>query len=142
MKRDHTPSTTAPAQSTKLNWAEGALAEGLACYQREEFFQAHEHWESVWLHLQEPEKSFLQALIQMTVAFHHLQVGNSAGAASLLRKALHRFEVTPASVAEIAISPLSAGVSEWLHAIESGAQHDRLAFPHIYLLDSQPGAAL
>jgi hypothetical protein len=41
---------------------------------------------------EEPEKSFLQALIQITAAIHHLPVGSSAGAVSLLR----RLELCPA----------------------------------------------
>ena len=49
-----------------LDWNSGALAEGIRCYRDCEFFLAHEHWESVWLRLEEPEKSFLQALIQTT----------------------------------------------------------------------------
>jgi uncharacterized protein len=57
---------------TRLDWSCGELAEGLRCYRAEEFFLAHEHWEGVWLKAQEPEKTFLQALIQTTAAFHHL----------------------------------------------------------------------
>ena len=44
-----------------LDWSCGALAEGLRCYRNEEFFLAHEHWEAIWLHCEEPEKTFLQA---------------------------------------------------------------------------------
>ena len=43
-----------------LNWTHGSLAEGLRCYHAQEFFAAHEHWESAWLASQEPEKTFLQ----------------------------------------------------------------------------------
>ena len=79
-----------------FDWSCGALAEGLGCYRREEFFLAHEHWEAVWLGAEEPEKTFLQALIQVTAAFHHLQRGNVVGAVSLLRAALRRLEAYPA----------------------------------------------
>jgi len=68
-----------------LDWQNGALAEGLACYCKCEYFLAHEHWESVWLQLHDPEKSFLQALIQVTAAFHHLHTGNIRGGLSLFR---------------------------------------------------------
>ena len=61
-----------------LDWSCGALAEGLQCYESGEFFLAHEHWEGVWLNCEEPEKTFLQALIQITAAFHHLQRKNRA----------------------------------------------------------------
>jgi predicted metal-dependent hydrolase len=114
-----------------LDWKCGALAEGLTCYRRGEFFLAHEEWESVWLTLEEPEKSFLQALIQMTAAFHHLQAGNSAGAVSLLRRTLRRLELCPACFGGIAVKSLCTEAYEWLRAIESGAPSMPTAFPQI-----------
>jgi predicted metal-dependent hydrolase len=102
-----------------LDWRSGALAEGLACYRHEEFFEAHEHWEDVWRGLEDPEKSFLQSLIQMTVAFHHLGKGNSAGAASLLRRALRRLEICDADFGGIAVAPLRQEVRGWIRAIEN-----------------------
>lgn len=114
-----------------LNWQSGALAEGLACYRRAEFFLAHEEWESVWLTLAEPEKSFLQALIKMTAAFHHLQAGNSIGAVSLLRRTLRRLELCPACFGGIAVTSLSTEICEWLRAMESGAPSIPAAFPQI-----------
>jgi hypothetical protein len=121
-----------------LNWKCGALAEGLACYRHAEFFLAHEHWESVWLSLREPEKSFLQALIQMTAAFHHLRAGNSAGAVSLLRRALRRLELSPTCFGGIAVSPLCGEVSECLREIESGAPNVPAAYPRICPMEPPP----
>jgi predicted metal-dependent hydrolase len=114
-----------------LDWNSGALAEGLACYRRGYFFAAHEHWESVWLTLDEPRKSFLQALIQVTAAFHHLDAGNSAGAVSLLRRALRQLEHSPAQFGGITVPPLCADISAWLCAIECGAQSPPAAHPEI-----------
>lgn len=105
---------------TPLDWNRGALAEGLACYRSGDFFLAHEHWESVWLGLQEPEKSFLQGLIQVAAAFHHLRRGNAAGAISLLSRALRRIESRPAVFGGIAVEPLRAEVRDWLRRLESG----------------------
>jgi hypothetical protein len=62
-----------------FDWTQGSLAEGLRRYEAGEFFAAHEAWESLWLESQEPEKTFLQGLIQVTAAFHHLQRNNSLG---------------------------------------------------------------
>ncbi len=103
-----------------LDWSAGELAEGLKCYRAAKFFEAHEHWESVWLRLEEPEKSFLQALIQVAAAFHHVQCGNSAGAASLLRRALRRLEVCPAEFGGIEVGPLREEIRMWVRAIEDG----------------------
>ena len=92
---------------------------GLACYQQEQFFEAHEHWEEVWLGLKEPEKSFLQALIQMTAAFHHLNRGNSEGSISLLRRALRRLESCPESFGGIRVTRLRSEVLDWIRALET-----------------------
>jgi len=51
----------------------GDLAEGLQRYEAGAFFSAHEAWEDVWLQSQEPDKTFVQALIQLTAARHHLR---------------------------------------------------------------------
>lgn len=118
-------------ESVSLDWKCQELAEGLACYRRREFFAAHEHWESVWLRLNNPEKSFLQGLIQLTAAFHHLQAGNRAGAVSLLRRVQRKLEGRPADFGGIAVAPLLAEVREWLHALESDGRPIPPAFPEI-----------
>lgn len=92
---------------------------------------AHEHWESVWLTLEEPEKSFLQALIQVTAAFHHLDSGNRAGAASLLGRALRRLERCLSHFGGIEVESLRAEISEWVRAIERGAPLTTEAPPRI-----------
>jgi uncharacterized protein len=136
--KDVKDSEIAYAEGVSLDWKCGALAEGLARYRRAEFFLAHEDWESVWLTLEEPEKSFLQALIQMTAAFHHLQAGNSAGAVSLLRRTLRRLELCPACFGGIAVTTLRTEVSEWLRVIESGAPSIPAAFPQICPISLPP----
>ncbi len=73
-----------------LDWNNGELFEGLRSFHSGAFFEAHEHWETVWLAAQEPEKTFLQGLIQVAAGFHHFQRGNCAGTISLLRSALRR----------------------------------------------------
>ena len=105
--------------STNLDWTTGPLAEGLHCYRTRQFFEAHEHWEAVWLTLREPEKSFLQALIQITAAFHHLQRGNRSGAASLLRRALRRLESAPSNFCSLNVDFLRVHLRDSLDALES-----------------------
>jgi hypothetical protein len=48
------------------------------------FFEVHELLEPVWFRAPEPTRTALQGLIQVAVAFHHLENGNREGARSLL----------------------------------------------------------
>ncbi len=114
-----------------LDWDNGALAEGLACYRNREFFLAHEHWESVWLCSAEPEKTFLQALIQITAAFHHWQRKNRGGTASLLNGALRRLEPYPAEFGGVAVEPLRQSIRAWRRLLEAEESAPSLSYPTI-----------
>ncbi len=115
----------------QLDWANGGLAEGLRCYRAEKFFEAHEHWEGVWLGSPEPEKTFLQALIQIAAAFHHVQRANPEGATSLLQRALRRLEAYPETFGGIAVAPLCEEIRSWVQILEAGKTDANLAFPQI-----------
>jgi len=114
-----------------LDWSGGALAEGLRCYRNEEFFLAHEHWESVWLAAEGTEKTFLQALIQIAAAFHHRQRGNPAGMESLLRAALRRLDRYPDRYGDIAVTSLRESIGGWLQALDRQEIGPHPAFPPI-----------
>jgi hypothetical protein len=105
----------------KFDWTQGALAEGLRLYDAGEFFAAHEAWESVWLTAPEPEKTFLQGLIQVTAAFHHWQRKNYLGTERLLRAALRRLERYPACFGGISVDLLRDDIRAWLKELEAGA---------------------
>ncbi|HEV2323164.1 MAG TPA: DUF309 domain-containing protein [Terracidiphilus sp.] len=113
-----------------LDWNEGELADGLRCYRSRQFFEAHEHWELVWLRSVEPEKTFLQALIQTTAAFHHFQRKNFIGAVSLLRGALRRLEPYPDEFGGVAAEQLRRSIRAWLAALKSQLIPE-LPFPQI-----------
>ena len=114
-----------------LDWTHGDLFEGLRCFHSGAFFEAHEHWESVWLAAQEPEKTFLQGLIQVAASFHHFQRGNCAGTISLLRSALGRLDRYPEVYAGIVVAPLRVAIRSWLEALESVPQSAPPSFPTI-----------
>jgi len=105
----------------RFNWSSNALAEGMRCFSQQEFFAAHEHWETVWLTCEEPHKSFLQALIQVASAFHHHQRNNFPGTASLLKRALRKLEAVPACFEQVDVTELRLAIRDWLRALESPA---------------------
>jgi len=116
-----------------FDWTAGSLAEGLHCYRIQQFFEAHEYWESVWLTLNEPEKSFLQALVQISAAFHHLRQGNRIGTISLLTRSLRRLDRYPALYCGVNTARLREQARAWLTALEEHAEKLPADFPDLYI---------
>lgn len=117
----------------ELDWHHGELYEGRRCFDCGAYFEAHEHWELVWLTASEPEKTFLQALIQVAASFHHFQHDNYAGTASLLHSALGRLERYPDTFAGVAIEPLRAAIRMWHQSLGKGLPAELPAIPRLEL---------
>jgi predicted metal-dependent hydrolase len=58
---------------------------GIVLFNRGDFFEAHEVWESLWMETFGPEKPFYQGLIQAAVGLCHFCNGNLRGAVKLYR---------------------------------------------------------
>jgi uncharacterized protein len=56
---------------------------GILFFNRQDYFEAHEVWESLWMESAGPERRFYQALIQAAVALYHFGNGNLRGAVKL-----------------------------------------------------------
>jgi hypothetical protein len=67
---------------------ERAIEEATCLFNEGLFFEVHEILEAVWLKQGEQTRPLLQGLIQIAVAFHHLENRNLKGALSLLREGL------------------------------------------------------
>lgn len=102
-----------------LDWTKDDLQKGMACYRSGQYFEAHEHWESVWLRSEEPERTFLQALIQVAGAFHHFRRGNRNGSRSMTQKALMRLDRYPEVFGGVAVEHLRANLRAWLIALDT-----------------------
>ncbi|HYI12731.1 MAG TPA: DUF309 domain-containing protein [Thermoanaerobaculia bacterium] len=94
------------------------LEEGIARFNAQEFWHAHESWEREWLTAAAPHKQFLQGLIQLAAAYHHVQRGTYRGGVRLFDAALRKLEPFPEGY---------AGVDR-AEAVESAARHrERIA---------------
>ena len=71
------------------------FARGVDEFNRGFYFECHDTIEDLWAGLRGPSRDFFQGLIQVSVAFYHLGNGNLAGAESMSRRALKRFERYP-----------------------------------------------
>jgi uncharacterized protein len=121
--------------TTNFDWTTGALAEGLHCYCTQQFFEAHEHWEAVWLTLAEPEKSFLQSLVQISAAFHHLRRGNRIGAISLLTRSLRRLDRCSSSFCHVDVAKFREQSRAWLTALEDNSAELPAEYPELQLVN-------
>ncbi|MBM4317673.1 MAG: DUF309 domain-containing protein, partial [Deltaproteobacteria bacterium] len=45
--------------------------QGCRYFDEEDYFEAHEIWEEIWIDAFGPRRYFLQGLIQASVALHH-----------------------------------------------------------------------
>jgi uncharacterized protein len=104
---------------------------GIDLFNSGEFFQAHEAWEEIWLSATEPEKTFLQGLIQLAAAFHHGKRGNLAGMKSLLEAGLAKLEKFPADCRGIRLAELRLDAKDWLAAAQSSDEKEVRRFPQI-----------
>jgi predicted metal-dependent hydrolase len=69
-----------------------AIEKGVALFNDREFWHAHEAWEEIWLKATGEEKIFLQGLIQLAAAYHHVQRGTFRGGVRLFDAALRKLE--------------------------------------------------
>lgn len=114
-----------------FDWTAGPLCEGLRRYNAGEFFEAHEAWESVWLTAPQPEKTFLQGLIQVTVAMHHLSRNNLLGAIRLLTAALRKLEPHVPYFCSISVQFLCDDIRVCLHSLTGDPPVAQLPPPRI-----------
>src|SRR5258708_36112879 len=82
---------------------------GLEAFNSAHFYDAHEHWEEVWLETPNPDKMFLQGLIQVAAAFHHYSRANLQGTRNLLQAGLLKLNCFPEVHGGVGIWALSPG---------------------------------
>lgn len=104
---------------------------GFEQFNAREFFVAHETWEEIWLVAPEPDKTFLQGIIQVAAAFHHYRRGNTAGTQSLLDAGLQKLSKFPADYRGLQLEALCRGARNWLELLASGKDPGEGALPRI-----------
>jgi|ERR1700733_736118 uncharacterized protein len=102
---------------------------GVLHFNAQEFFEAHEVWEEIWLVESEPEKTFLQGIIQIAAAFHHYCRDNSDGAESLLAAGIVKLLRFPADHRGLAIGDLRSSAKQWARSIGAGEKLERADIP-------------
>ena len=63
---------------------------GVDSFNAKEYYDAHEYFEEIWTEHQLEDRLFIQALIQLSVAYFHISNFNKNGAIGLFNKALSK----------------------------------------------------
>jgi uncharacterized protein len=111
--------------------ADEKFRKGFEQFNNRRFFDAHDTWEAIWLPSPEPEKTFLQGIIQVAAAFHHYTRGNHRGTRSLLEAGLKKLERFPPQHRGIELEALRAAVHRWMLALATGADPGAHELPRI-----------
>jgi uncharacterized protein len=104
-----------------LDGEERALfARGVEQFNAGLYFECHDTLEEMWTGVRGPGRDFFQGLIQVSVAFYHLEGGNAPGALSMLARALARFAPYPGLYFGFDLAAHRAELAGWRERIEAG----------------------
>ena len=115
------------------------LLQGIAQFNREEWFDCHETLEDLWIGEPGLIRDMYQGILQVAVGLHHWKTGNYGGAVSLFRKGAELLRHVDGDCHGVDIAALIGAtelVRERLEALgpESMEELDRGLIPRIRLL--------
>lgn len=96
-----------------------AFWQGVAEFQRGEFYACHDTLEALWFEAQEPHKTFLQGILQIAVACYHLGNQNWRGAVILLGEGSRRLMSYRPEYEGIDVEALVTTSAEFLSYLQS-----------------------
>jgi predicted metal-dependent hydrolase len=105
---------------------------GISHFNAQEFFEAHEVWEEIWLVEAEPERTFLQGIIQIAAAFHHYCRENPDGAETLLAAGIVKLSRFPENHRGLVIADLRSAAKRWARSIGQSKKLARTEIPQLH----------
>ena len=124
----------------KPDYREHFLA-GVAHFNAHEFWEAHEAWETIWLVAESDVEQFLQGMIQLAAAYHHVKRGTHRGAVRLFDAALRRLAAFPQQWSGIDRGAAEAAARRHRESVAASDERVSAAeFPELVLLspDASP----
>jgi predicted metal-dependent hydrolase len=106
-----------------------SLEEGVALFNAQRFWHAHEAWERIWLAAEGKDKTFLQGLIQLAAAYHHVQRGTFRGGVRLFDAALSKLAPYPVHFLGVDRDEVVASAKKHRDCIARGEQIDSGELP-------------
>ena len=111
--------------------------EGIHNFNSRKFWEAHESWETLWLVAESDLEQFLQGLIQVAAAYHHVQRGTYRGAPRLFAAGLWRLDAFPLVHCGLDRTEVDAAARRHQRWLEAGAQEplDSAQYPKLRVSD-------
>ncbi len=100
---------------------EHALALGLEAYEAGDYFAAHEHWELAWKRMREPERRWIQGLIQLATALYKLSQDKPEGTRKLCERAAPKLADAPPCLGDIDLGAARAHVARLAASLAQAA---------------------
>jgi len=100
--------------------------QGIEQFNHQQFYACHDTLEALWIEATEPDKTFYQGILQISVALYHLGNLNWRGAVILLGEGMNRLQRYPASFSGIDVDQLLAESAVLLAKLQEIGQ-DRIA---------------
>jgi len=101
-----------------------ALLQGIAQFNRGEFFEQHETLEAAWIEEDDPIRYLYQGILQIGVGFYHLLRGNPRGAAGMWAKGVRLLESFPPQCRGVDVAALIADTRRCMAELEAKGLHD------------------
>jgi predicted metal-dependent hydrolase len=111
------------------------LRAGIELFNRHLFWEAHEAWEEIWLKATGEDKEFLQGLIQLAAAYHHVQRGTFRGGVRLFDAALRRMEPFPPDYRGVDRAAAAEAAGRHRSRIAAGDPVDASHYPKLSVVD-------
>ncbi|MGB3655157.1 MAG: DUF309 domain-containing protein [Rivularia sp. (in: cyanobacteria)] len=113
--------------------------QGVELFNTGQFYACHDTLEALWMESTEPDKSFYQGILQISVALYHLGNANVRGAIILLGEGSNRLARYPAVYSQVdvdelleqSIALLKALQQNQLQQIDSSFEADTLPLPRV-----------
>lgn len=109
--------------------------EGIRLFNDEQFWHAHEQWETCWHAASEPDGTFYKGIIQAAAALEHWQRGNPRGLRRNWAKSLSKLETLRSPYHGIDLEVLKQMMDCFIAAQETESTQNA-PVPKIHLLDT------
>ena len=92
--------------------------QGVEEFNHQEYYSCHDTLEALWMESTEPQKTFYQGVLQISVALYHLNNHNWRGAAILLGEGINRLRYYQPIYVDIDVDTLVEESVELLSALQ------------------------